>query len=108
MFWNPLFGVFCTAFTSKSGFRNQFRTPSPEVRKPHFLRFGLPELLLKRKDFYHHHPESEESGSSEGISDSAPCLNCEHVLVAVKSSWFNVARPERTKTVRLSAVMAAF
>ena len=42
----PFFGGVCIAFTSKRGFRNQFRTPFLEVRKPHFLRFGLPELLL--------------------------------------------------------------
>ena len=27
-------------------FRNKFQTPSPKVREPDFLRFGLPELLL--------------------------------------------------------------
>ena len=26
-----------------------FRTSSPEIRKPHFLRFGLPERLLNQK-----------------------------------------------------------
>ena len=46
MFRNPFFLGFCIVFSSKRGFRNQFRTPSPEVRKPHFLRIGLPELLL--------------------------------------------------------------
>ena len=30
----------------KGGFRSQFRTPSPKVRKPHFRRFGFPELFL--------------------------------------------------------------
>ena len=33
--------------TSKTGFQNQFQTPSPKVREPHLLRFGLPELLIK-------------------------------------------------------------
>ena len=28
---------------AKKGFRNQFQTPFPKVREPHFLRFGLPE-----------------------------------------------------------------
>ena len=37
---------FCIVFTSKRGFRNQFRSPFPKVREPHFLRFGLPEPLL--------------------------------------------------------------
>ena len=46
MFRNPLFWRFCIVVTSKRGFRNQFQTPSLEVRKPHFLRFGLPEPLL--------------------------------------------------------------
>ena len=33
---------------SSGTFWNQFRTPSPEIRKPHFLRFGLLELLLTK------------------------------------------------------------
>ena len=39
----PLFKGICIEFTSKWG----FRTPSPKVCEPHFLWFGLPELLLK-------------------------------------------------------------
>ena len=31
----------------KRGFWNKFRTPSRKVLEPHFLWFGLPELLLK-------------------------------------------------------------
>ena len=45
-FRKPLLKWFCIAFTSKSGFRNSFRTPSPKVREFHFLWFGLPEPLL--------------------------------------------------------------
>ena len=48
-FRNSLFKGYCIVFTSKRGFRNQFRTPSPKVREPHFLRFGLPEPLDKKQ-----------------------------------------------------------
>ena len=37
---DPLFGGFCVAFASKGVSRTRVRTPSPEVRKPHFF-FGL-------------------------------------------------------------------
>ena len=50
LFRNPLFWRVCIVFTSKRGFWNHFLTPSPEVRKPHFLRFSLPELLLSFSD----------------------------------------------------------
>ena len=33
-------------YPPKRGFRNQFQTPSPKVREPHFPWFGLPELLV--------------------------------------------------------------
>ena len=42
----PFFGRFVKHLQAKGGSGNQFRAPSPEVRKPHFLRFGLPEPLL--------------------------------------------------------------
>ena len=50
-FRNPLFKGSCLAFTSKRGFQNQFRTPSPKVREPHFLWFGLPVPLLTKTPF---------------------------------------------------------
>ena len=42
----------------KRRFRNSFRTSSRKVREPHFLRFGLPELLLTQANLlkaYHPH-----------------------------------------------------
>ena len=43
------FKGFCLAFTNTRGFRNQFRTPSPSVRQPHFLWLGLlsPKTLIR-------------------------------------------------------------
>ena len=35
----------CKCYTLKRGCQNEFRTPSPKVREPHFPRFGLLELL---------------------------------------------------------------
>ena len=47
MFRNSPFEGVLYSIYEKKGFWNQFRTPSPKVRKPRFLWFGLPELLLR-------------------------------------------------------------
>ena len=74
-------GTFCIVFTSKTGFQNQFRTPSRQVRKPHFLRFGLPEPLLKQdstkplKTFankWNAHKEKDTKKSSQGRNAGNP------------------------------------
>ena len=44
---SPLLKGFCKVLASKRGFRNQFRTLSPGVRKPHFFGLVCSEKLRK-------------------------------------------------------------
>ena len=44
----PRFACKCyTKHPPKRGLRNKVRTPSQKILEPHFLQFGLPELLLR-------------------------------------------------------------